>query len=483
MGKELRWYSVTFFSHNLLSSKIQTFTWPQCALEITKKVIPQLLWQPCTDLCETEVHLEITQYISCCTAIHFLSYVTTASLLGRGKPTVSMEQALTSAYTIILLQTFLIQPIICCTTISISNSFFIGNVASFGGGLSTFTASISYNQLHAHNHFRCVNCQFKRNTARGGAAVNIGRDIFRNDGSQYIMIPWFEDSIIENNTVVFDSTVADGNTQSGASDGNGAFFVSEVDVTFAGTTNFTKNNGTALYLDSTAAIFKNGTVYFIDNSGYQGGAILLFGKSDIYVDDGISFYFLNNTATKFGGAICALTGGKHVFSYMNSCFLKVPRYAHLKLLTNLHFYFHENTATIGNDIYATSIASCNMLCSSRLQTAINDTSPFFNYICYGNFKLSNLNISKCVATSPINIIIDFQVVVMPGIAASLNITQFDEVGGNVSQLFPLTAKVQTSRHNAKVDSAYTVITKNSIILLGITGDEGHHLCCWKDSNN
>ena len=139
--------------------------------------------------------------------------------------------------------------------ISISNSFFIGNVASFGGGLSTFTASISYNQLHAHNHFRCVNCQFKRNTARGGAAVNIGRDIFRNDGSQYIMIPWFEDSIIENNTVVFDSTVADGNTQSGASDGNGAFFVSEVDVTFAGTTNFTKNNGTALYLDSTAAIF------------------------------------------------------------------------------------------------------------------------------------------------------------------------------------------------------------------------------------
>ena len=356
--------------------------------------------------------------------------------------------------------------------ISISNSFFIGNVASFGGGLSTFTASISYNQLHAHNHFRCVNCQFKRNTARGGAAVNIGRDIFRNDGSQYIMIPWFEDSIIENNTVVFDSTVADGNTQSGASDGNGAFFVSEVDVTFAGTTNFTKNNGTALYLDSTAAIFKNGTVYFIDNSGYQGGAILLFGKSDIYVDDGISFYFLNNTATKFGGAICALTGGKHVFSYMNSCFLKVPRYAHLKLLTNLHFYFHENTATIGNDIYATSIASCNMLCSSRLQTAINDTSPFFNYICYGNFKLSNLNISKCVATSPINIIIDFQVVVMPGIAASLNITQFDEVGGNVSQLFPLTAKVQTSRHNAKVDSAYTVITKNSIILLGINWRRG-----------
>ena len=359
-------------------------------------------------------------------------------------------------------------------TISISNSSFIGNAASFGGGLSTFTASISYNAPHARNHFYCDNCQFKRNTARGGAAVNIGRDIFRNDGSQYIMIPLFENSIIENNTVVF---VADDNTQSGASDGNGAFFVSEVDVTFEGTTNFTKNNGTALYLDSTTAIFKDGTVYFIDNSGYQGGAILLFGKSDIYIDDYISFYFHNNTATKFGGAICALTGGKHVFSYMNSCFLKVSRQnrMHMTLPTNLNFHFLENTATIGHDIYATSIASCNMLCSNQLHTAINDTSPFFDFGCYGNFTFSNSNITECVATSPIKITIDFQSAVMPGIAAPLKIVQHDEVGGNVSQLFPLTAKVQSSLYNAKVDSAYTVITNNSIILLGSPGDEGELL--------
>ena len=242
----------------------------------------------------------------------------------------------------------------------------------------------------------------------------------------------------------------------------------EVDVTFTGSTIFSSNNGTALYLDSTTAIFDKGTTSFFNNSGYKGGAILLFGKSDIYVSDDVSLSFLSNKATKMGGAICALTGGKHVFSYMNSCFLKVSRYNRLIIPRNLTFYFHNNKATIGDDIYATSIASCNMLCSST-----NDTSPFFEHDCYGNFTLSNSSVVKSVATSPVNITIEFSGVVMPGIAAPLKITQSDEIGGNVSKLFPLTAKVQKS--NAEVDPAYTVVTNNLISLSGLPGDEGEIL--------
>ena len=65
-----------------------------------------------------------------------------------------------------------------------------------------------------------------------------------------------------------------------------------------------------------------GTVYFIDNSGYQGGAILLFGKSDIYVDDGISnsTFALNITlAVQWRYPGCQFAGyaanflGSHVF--------------------------------------------------------------------------------------------------------------------------------------------------------------------------
>ena len=361
-------------------------------------------------------------------------------------------------------------------SIFVSQSYFKGNSASFGGGLSIFSASIGFNDKHAHNNFTCTECYFDANTANGGAAVNIGLDIFKNRGAQFIIRIQFINSTIENNMVIFNNSVfSNSSNGNGASDGNGAFFVSEVDVEFGGTTNFTGNNGTALYLDSTTVIFDYySNAYFVGNSGYQGGAILLFGKSVIYVGDIGSFNFYNNTATKMGGAICALTGGKHVFSYMNSCFLNI--WHNQSAPANLSLHFQNNTATIGHDIYATSIASCNMLCSRQMNDSdVDDTSPFFNHDCYGNFTLSNVDITECVATSPINITIDFQGAVMPGIAAPLNITQFDEVGGDVSQLFPLTAKVQTSRHNAKVDSAYTVITNNSIILLGSPGDEGELL--------
>ena len=343
--------------------------------------------------------------------------------------------------------------------IYISQSYFKNNSASFGGGLSVFAASIGFNDKHAHNNFMCTECYFDANTANGGAAVNIGQDIFKNNGAQFIIRIQFINSVIENNIMIFHNSVfSNSSNGNGASDGNGAFFVSEVDVKFGGTTNFTGNNGTALYLDSTIAIFDYySTVYFVGNSGYQGGAMLLFGKSVIYVGDIGSFNFYNNTATKMGGAICALTGGKHVFSYMNSCFLNVFYHN----LSNLYLHFQNNTATIGHDIYATSIASCNMLCSRQMNDSdTDDTSPFLNHDCYGNFTLSNWDITECVATSPINITINFQGTVMPGLAAPLNITQFDEVGGDVSQLFPLTAKVQTSRHNAKVDSAYTIVTQS-----------------------
>ena len=253
---------------------------------------------------------------------------------------------------------------------------------------------------------------------------------------------------------------------------NGAFFISEVEVTFAGKTNFTGNNGTALYLDSTyystyAQFDTNSFVYFSSNSGYQGGAMVLFGKSALYAHNNSYFYFLNNTATKFGGAICALTS-RRIFSnmYRRTCFLKVGRY----IQTNVSFHFHNNKATIGYiDIYTTSIEPCNTLCSDP----IND-SFFFEKNCFGNFTFTDSG-KHHVATSPKNFTIVFQGKVMPGIAAPLKIVQYDEVGGDVSQLFPFTARVQSSSQNAKVEHSSTVITNNSIILLGFPGDEGELL--------
>ena len=255
------------------------------------------------------------------------------------------------------------------------------------------------------------------------------------------------------------------------------FFATVIVVKFSGKTIFTGNNGTALYLDSTMAMFdQHSFVDFSNNSGYQGGAILLFGKSTLCVDDSSYFHFWNNTATKFGGAICALTGGKQVLSYMNSCFLKLKNPHNNP--TDLNFFFLNNSAKNGDDIYATSIASCDMLCKRR--SAANSSKHFFDNKCYGNFNFGDsrdrIVITKHVATSPMNVTSTSEntslvMSIFPGILTPLNILQYDEVGGDVSQLFPLTARVQSSA-SIKVDPFYTTIIDNSIILFGFPGDEG-----------
>ena len=250
---------------------------------------------------------------------------------------------------------------------------------------------------------------------------------------------------------------------------NGAFFISEVQVNFAGTTNFTGNNGTALYLDSTGylkAIAKfdsKSTVIFNLNSGYKGGAIVLSGHSALYVHTNYghsSFYFLNNLATFFSGAISALTS--ILEPNMNdekgkSCFL------YLMDNKNVSFFFRNNTASIGySDFYITSLKHCNHSC---LHTIPNISHSIENK-CFGIFTITSSG--KNIATSPKNYTIQFQGTVLPGIETPLKITQYDEFGDDVSKLFPFTARVQSSGQNARV--AY--YHNNSIMIIGFPGDEG-----------
>ena len=86
--------------------------------------------------------------------------------------------------------------------------------------------------------------------------------------------------------------------------------------------------------------------------------------------------------------------------------------------------------------------------------------------CFGIFTITSSG--KNIATSPKNYTIQFQGTVLPGLETALKITQYDEFGDDVSKLFPFTARVQSSRQNARV--AY--YHNNSIMIIGFPGDEG-----------
>ena len=355
-------------------------------------------------------------------------------------------------------------------TCIVLSSFFVSNTATNGGGLSTYSSSLE-DFKHRYNTLKCIKCRFESNSARCGAAVSVTSGIFLKYGPKNINRVYFLDCIFRSNVVIFKSINVAGNK-------NGAFFISEVEVIFEGTTDFTGNNGTALYLDSnddlkTIAMFNTGSrVYFSRNSGYKGGAIVLSRHSALYIhsdyragDDYSSFYFLNNTATMFSGAISALTSVLEANINDISCFLYILDHQP----NNVFFYFHNNSASIGySDIYTTTLETCNNSCIQ----ASNDSYSIPHLLeteCLGNFTFTNPG--KTVATSPNNYTIQFQGVVLPGIESSLKIVQYDEFGEDVSQLFPFTARVQSSRENAKV--AY--YHNNSIMVVGFPGDEGELL--------
>ena len=361
-------------------------------------------------------------------------------------------------------------------TVLISNSFFINNHAAFGGGLNTYAGSVGFFEAYANNSLYCEGCSFVNNTALGGSAVYVNSDSNQNNGPQPIITITYTNCSIEKNAVNVKTT-----SNSGSSIGRGAFFVTNVAVRFSGSINFTENNGTALYLDSTSANFTNNcTVIFSNNSGYNGGAIMLSGKSNIIVNTSGYFHFSNNNATKLGGAICALTGSEHIYAFMGSCFLKLlnhtnPRYHHNE--TNLHFVFTGNSAVAGSDIFVTSIAPCDKLCGIN---HYSQSEHFFDKYCLGKFTL---NSTKMVATLPASVNTCFEnsvLAIIPGIVTHLDIAQNDELGTDVNRLFPLTAKVHDPSNNVSIDPFYTVLSNNTVILRGSPSTEIKEL--WLESN-
>ena len=209
------------------------------------------------------------------------------------------------------------------------NSTFKSNNAAYGGGISTFTSSINFFYNHPFNKFICNRCHFESNTANDGAALDVSVNAFMITGAQYLTTPILINCSFVRNRIVTETK------------SNGAVHVVSVPLQFNGTTHFTENTGTALYIASATVTFSDHShVVYRSNSGYKGGAIHIFGDSQIHVFDNSSLHFQNNNATLYGGAICVETSQPHVFSFIDLCFLRVSLFDS----NNITFSFHDNNA-------------------------------------------------------------------------------------------------------------------------------------------
>ena len=130
----------------------------------------------------------------------------------------------------------------------------------------------------------------------------------------------------------------------------------------------------------------NGSLTVLNNSGVNGGGMSLYGNSHLEIYPNSNLTFIGNHAASKGGGIYRETKG-----YGTVCdIISIPN------TTNVSFYFINNTAAVGDDIYGIEFTS--VYCSidiSIFKTNIKYlATPVFICFCTNN------SIGNCPQTIP-----------------------------------------------------------------------------------
>jgi len=157
--------------------------------------------------------------------------------------------------------------------------------------------------------------------------------------------------------------------------------------------NFTGNRGTPIVAIS-SHFSVSGTIKFINNTGYEGGALAFYDDSFMNVHSNTHILFTGNYAQRVGGAIYVKSYSKFKGFYGKShCFFQLPNVPLTEeSLQNLgiSFTFVNNKARDGGDaIYGGMLHRCK---------AATRRSPYFSFS--GAFVLAQNNLSIATYTQP-----------------------------------------------------------------------------------
>ena len=279
--------------------------------------------------------------------------------------------------------------------IQLDNCKFESNNATYGGGVA-FYASQSLDHRKHNNVIIFNDCTWKKNRALFGSAVDLSSHIF-NEANGRLPKPKFTDCSFIGNSII--NAAWEETSHTYHSKGKGTLLSVGYEIDFSGNINFHDNNGTALYLTSSMANFSRGSyVEFLNNTGFDGGAITLLGFSSLDIRDDSDFIFINNMAEDKGGAIMSVTINKKDLVATQSCFI---HYAEKNNYTqsiedrNINFSFENNSAGVfgrniqveghyGHSIFAASLVSCYKRCDYDDSCSYDQT-----FDCIANFTFVN----------------------------------------------------------------------------------------------
>ena len=324
------------------------------------------------------------------------------------------------------------------------------NRGDYGGGMAL---SVDYTNDH-NNTLTFESCIFFHNRGEVSAAVDIQPRPLKERYASVVPVKFIDCSFHKNKA---------GNRAmetSSAKPWSGILFTFQVSVLFEKSIVFDDNQGTALYVSNADVIVRNANLTFTSNIGEIGGGILLLGESYIKSHGSNYFLFRNNTAF-YGGALCVLSFESRFFQFIGSCFIQKDN-------NEQDLYeFANNTATFGiaNDVFVSNLYPCQ-----HQYNCSNVHSFFRNHSeCSGNMTFSftnNASSPYATITEYINVEPNFAVV--PGREFNLNITQIDQFGSRVGELFPLSVSFKES--TSIVLDSDAIINNGALHFRGRPGD-------------
>ena len=332
--------------------------------------------------------------------------------------------------------------------------FFKDNRAYFGGGHSIFT-----NYIHKHLNLTIVfmNSSWISNRANFGMAVDLRPEMTNNklEATVSFCNSTFKENKLKRNASLFskaEETCSMGHIENAK--GRGILLVTGLKVRFDGSVHFIANSDSGIYAISSSIYFSSGAnVMFQTNHAVFGAAMALIGFSTIYVDRNVTVYMQQNSATAIGGAIYHESINKHDSAFSIDCFIQTKSDDHNDITdwamskqsntgTGVHFYFMGNKAGtnfkeghFGNSIFATTLKPCFSYCNGF--QARGSALPFQ---CIGQFHYDE-PLNHTVSTRASCMVLNQRGIIdaVPGFPVELPFTNLNDLGVEVYGVYHVAA--------------------------------------------
>ena len=332
--------------------------------------------------------------------------------------------------------------------VHISYSFFTGNEAEVGGGLTLISGlKLVESEFHTNQETKIAYCEFEKNVGTLGSAIYLNRT-----SALLHML-----HIIENNRTSPLPKKVSSKPSLTTVQGVAALYFYKSHVIINGTsktpTRICKNFNSACVLDY-SYLYVLGVVFFEGNQGSKGGAISMYEESAIFLFDTTNLTFCKNSAVK-GGA---------VYVYLNSP--PIHKWNTRELFVYKCFFRYHNTSIgrfKGSVIFDNNMAARNdgsAIFANTLQGCQDSSSHYFSGISFQG------NNDSYITTDPVNITVNEMQweAVSPGIPFSANINLIDEMGNNVDSVIEITFEPE-EKVFIKGNNNRMTVTNNTVELV------------------